>query len=326
MKTIIGVDDINIFLKSNFVVPSQISLFYRKILECWKSIKYKQTESNDNILSQYIWYNDQIKVDNTPLYSKYLNELGISQIGHLVKLDGKLKNYNELQMDYNIDQNMFMFYSGLLKSIPKKWKDQLKQQLGGVIHDDCLTYINKTKECLKNIRIKQIYGRLVAQKVDRSKACIKYSEQFNLDDNDWGNIYMLPFNLRITNQAIELNYKVIHNYVASNNLLYKIGAQVSPRCNFCHLYNQTTQHLFYDCLVVKNFWFKVMDWIKTTYDANVDINIRIVILGYEGNEGRITNVINKTIMYGKLYIYNQKYADSALMFNNFLSSYIDLIY
>ena len=79
-------------------------------------------------------------------------------------------------------------------------------------------------------------------------------------------------------------------------------------------------------MVVKFFWFKVMDWIKATYDANVDINISIVILGYEGNEGRVSNVITKTIMYGKLYIYNQKYADFALRFNNFLSSYIDLIY
>ena len=48
---------------------------------------------------------------------------------------------------------------------------------------------------------------------------MKYSEQFKLDLEQWKKIYMLPFNLKISTKAKEMNYKILHNFVATNKLL-----------------------------------------------------------------------------------------------------------
>ena len=98
---------------------------------------------------------------------------------------------------------------------------------------------------------------MVLNKIEFSKASITYSNEFTLDKADWEDIYVLPRKLKMSNKVKEINYKILHNYVATNKLLYKIGINDSPRCNFCNLYEQNTKHLFFECLSIRNFWFAI---------------------------------------------------------------------
>ena len=126
---------------------------------------------------------------------------------------------------------------------------------------------------------------------------------------------MLPFNLKISNKAKQMNYKILHNFVATNKLLYKIGKVDSPRCNFCQLYDQDTQHLFYHCMVVRNFWFRVVEYLNIEHDLTVNISLEDILFGHASIKGN--NIINKTIMLGKLYVYFCKTAEKELIFEQF---------
>ena len=69
---------------------------------------------------------------------------------------------------------------------------------------------------------KSIYKALVVKKLDRSAAYRKYTATYNLDEDEWKSILM-PHTLPISNKAKEMNYKIVHGYVATNYLLYKMN-------------------------------------------------------------------------------------------------------
>ena len=93
--------------------------------------------------------------------------------------------------------------------------------------------------------------------LDRSKANRIYSNEFNLQEEDWQNIYLLPHKIPFCNKAKEFQFKVLHRYLGTNQLLFKIGKVESPRCNFCFLYEQNIEHLLVFCNISRNFWLQV---------------------------------------------------------------------
>ena len=92
---------------------------------------------------------------------------------------------------------------------------------------------------------KEIYGNMVRCRKEHSKANEKYTTMFDITDEEWKIYYTMYGRLQIINKAKEMQYKILHDYVPTNKLLYKMTYIASPRCNFCNLYNQDTCHLFF---------------------------------------------------------------------------------
>ena len=89
---------------------------------------------------------------------------------------------------------------------------------------------------------------------------------FDITDEEWKLYYTMPMQLQVINKVKEMQYKINHDYVATNKLLYKMEYRSSPRCNFCNLYIQDTCHLFFECIEVKKFWFSLNEWLLSNYD------------------------------------------------------------
>ena len=65
------------------------------------------------------------------------------------------------------------------------------------------------------------------------------------------NIYFLIRNTTLDTKMCMFWYKVLHNILYANKMLFKFGKVISPRCSFCNLHVETIMHLFYDWLNVK---------------------------------------------------------------------------
>ena len=118
MKAILGVDDLPLFLKSNFRIPVNTTLFYEDVLRFWKEVKYKDTTSSKDIKNQYLFYNQHITINKQVIYQKSLIEKGILQVGHIIRQNGSLKSFNEVCTEYDLNQSNFMIYSGIIKKHP----------------------------------------------------------------------------------------------------------------------------------------------------------------------------------------------------------------
>ena len=188
--------------------------------------------------------------------------------------------------------------------------------------DGCFILVNNLKKNIKDVKCRDIYDSLKRTKVDCSKANVRYSEEFRIDKDEWQMIYGLLHTMKITNKTKENSFKILHNYVATNDLLNKIGVLSSPRCNFCNLYKQNTKHLFFECITVRNFWFSIAEWLRIEHDIDVNLKLRDVLFGYNVHEGN--NLVNQCIANAKLYIFNCKHNDKRLdleTFHAFATSY-----
>ena len=169
---------------------------------------------------------------------------------------------------------------------------------------------------LQHFNNRELYNALVVLNIDRSKAYTKHSEDFDIDESKWVTIYMLPHLLKVSNRVKELQYKIVHSFVATNKLLFKMKIKPSPQCNMCHLYEQTLHHLFFTCTTVRNFWFKVCDWIMNEKYIHVTLTVQKVLFGLENtNDNFYTNVI---ILNAKYFIVKCKYSDILPTINNFI--------
>ena len=86
-----------------------------------------------------------------------------------------------------------------------------------------------------------------------------------LSEEEWENIFLLPHKIPVTNKLKELQYKIIMRFVPTNYLLYKMGKVTSQTCTFCHLEPETIEHLFFDCIHVKNIWYFIInEWQRVS--------------------------------------------------------------
>ena len=76
--------------------------------------------SRDNIVSQTLWFNDDIVVDNDTLYYKSWDEKGVRFINDLLSSDGRFLSLDEFTIKYDIN-TIFLHFHSLIRAIKFKW-------------------------------------------------------------------------------------------------------------------------------------------------------------------------------------------------------------
>ena len=74
---------------------------------------------------------------------------------------------------------------------------------------------------------------------------------------DWEEKFFLLRNSARGAKIRRLQYKVWHNILIANKMLFKFGKGISSFCTFCKLLNETIIYLFHDCLILKSIWYQL---------------------------------------------------------------------
>ena len=139
------------------------------------------------------------------------------------------------------------------------------------------------------------------------KAKMRYITTLQLEDGEiWKTVYVNPFDLLVENRVIEMQYKILHRIIGTNRLLYKMGKRTSPNCDQCTMYPETIEHMFFECLIVKNFWFKLFEKYYEKKHIQVNANCTDILLYYNLDKVQQDVIVNILILYGKYYIYKCK--------------------
>ena len=49
-------------------------------------------------------------------------------------------------------------------------------------------------------------------------------------------------------------YKLLNNVLYPNKKLFQFGIISQSKCSFCELYDETSHHIFYECMYAQNSW------------------------------------------------------------------------
>ena len=112
--------------------------------------------------------------------------------------------------------------------------------------------IQSSENDLTKLNFKSLYSELVKLKCTTSKAVQDFSNKYEITNDSWKKNYKLPYELKLNNRLKEFQYRITHGYLTTNLLLYRMKILNSPRCNFCNLYNQSLEHMFFQCLPIRN--------------------------------------------------------------------------
>lgn len=312
MKNLIRVHRLDILLQSQYDIPQNVSEFYQEVLKTWQEVQLDDVQTREDVHKQYLWYNMHLPglPINNPIMHNYMDN-GIVQIKDIVKDNGTFKSMDEIVREFNINSNTFLFYQSVVQSIPQQWKkDYLKT------HKNRYEQILSTsaKKDVNNMSSKEIYTNIVRCRKEQSKANKKYTVMFDITDEEWKIYYTMYDRLQIINKAKEMQYKILHDYVATNKLLYKMTYAASPRCNFCNLYHQDTCHLFFECMEVKNFWMSLNEWLMFEHDIPISISLKTILFG----ELDAPDIQKKIVLYAKLFIFQCKYKENVPLLNTFI--------
>ena len=68
------------------------------------------------------------------------------------------------------------------------------------------------------------------------------------------------------------------------------------------MYRETVEHLFFNCMIIKNFWLDVLHCYNVYKNTDIKIEEKDIILCFVNEDKVIQNELNIIFLYGKRYI------------------------
>ena len=259
------------------------------------------------ILSEFIWFNSNIKVDSKPVHFSFFSDKNLNFIGQLFNENGNIKPWEDIKIEFHLKDTQKIYWLQIIDALPKSWKDAILKDKGNakklVIFDHHIVRKSQIGS-LNKLPSKGLYLILVDANTVKP-AAQDFENLFEPSDFNWKKIYFLIRNTNLNTKARMFQYKVLDNTLYVNKILFTFGKVISPRCSFCKLHEKTIMHLFYDCLIVKRIW----NQLKSILSNNINFPIstpQSAIFGFWDLDTNEHLILNHLLLIFKMYIYNAR--------------------
>ncbi len=105
------------------------------------------------------------------------------------------------------------------------------------------------------------------------KALINWKQFIPFSEKIWSatNTCLLP------NKVKEIHFKISHSYCPRNTFINTFRKDISPKCSFCNLENETRKHLFCNCKDSEDFWKKVSMLVSDIFYKIIKIDESMIL-------------------------------------------------
>jgi hypothetical protein len=313
MESFIEANNVTMFLLSNFDMSEKWtnSKFYYEVISSLYSInKDNQIHKEHNILDQYLPYNKYLKTSGKHVCFKELTDAGIWKVHDLFDNEGKPLTFETLE-SRGISKNKYIYWRKVILTVKNLSTDTLpvlntsENQYSLNVELPTGNNIN-----LQHSKTKHIYENLVMLKSEIPKSFAKFANIFDsFNSTCYENVCLIPRACTNNNGLKDLQYQILHKYLPTNHLLFKMGKIESMRCTFCNLQSETIVHLFFECTCVIAIWTYIVDILRAIGYENVSLTCKDVVLGYEFEKhASFSNhkEINNVILYVKSFIWHSR--------------------
>ena len=146
------------------------------------------------ILSEFIWFNSNIKVDSKPVHFSFFSDKNLNFIGQLFNENGNIKPWEDIKIEFHLKDTQKIYWLQIIDALPKSWKDAILKDKGNaknlVIFDHHI--VRKSQICsLSKLTSKELYLTLVDANTVKPAAQDYFENLFESFDFNWKNIYNL---------------------------------------------------------------------------------------------------------------------------------------
>ena len=239
--------------------PKDIPKFYSSLIELWHSISQQEPITSSSILSECIWFNTRISIDNNPITPKlFKNNITINLfVSDLFDHNGSPLSWDIFRGTHNLADSFRFQWQQCFHSIPRSYKNSIQSDLGRsrVFCEFNPHLLNKAKIVpINKLSAKYFYIMDINSIFEEPTSQKTLINRLGCENLPWKDIYLLPRKLTTDTYSRVFQFKCSHNILYLNNRLYKFGFAHSPLCSFCNLNNETIVHLFSECKISISLW------------------------------------------------------------------------
>ena len=75
------------------------------------------------ILSKFIWFNSNIKVNSKPVHFSLFFDKNFNFIGQLFNDNGNIKPWEDIKIEFHLKDIQRIYWLQIIDALPKSWKD-----------------------------------------------------------------------------------------------------------------------------------------------------------------------------------------------------------
>ena len=122
---------------------------------------------------------------------------------------------------------------------------------------------------------------------------------------DLPHLYLIPFTVTSETKISMFQYKILHNILPTNSLLYKMEKVDTPKCPHCEHESQDIKHMFLNCQCVKDFWQCFHNWYN---NGGSRLNLKQAERLYGViSKTKSRSTLNHILIVAKFHIYSCNY-------------------
>ncbi len=251
--------------------------FWKETVLAWaKYVKIYARDGIEDIVSCSLVGLHTIVNNNVLKVCKKIRDKGCVNVNGLLSERNVFYTHQEFCDKYNVRINYFD-YACLVNSIPKEWKDIIKQ------HDAKIE--NPTREYVEQMITRdKVCSYVYWNFIEQEKCSIKQQNKWNetCQKQDWKVCYSMSYKVTVDTKLRELQYKILNRFVPTNRWLYKRKLIDTEQCSFCNNHTEDIEHLFWYCEKVQIIWKDLCNWLHP-YLVIRDLKKEQVLFGLKNN-------------------------------------------
>ena len=224
----------------------------------------------------------------------------------LVNENCNFKSWETLKNEYHLDNKLYFQRMQLIHAIPLIWKPKINDSEKNVEKK----YVVQDHHLIKNTRVivlekvtaREICSVLVLSSGNTPTSQKYFGKVFSNENFDWKKIYILPRVVIINSFQRNCQYKILHNILYMNKMLFTFGNIKTPLCSFYHSYDETIKHIFLECTCVKQLWNHLRLFLMKDISLPI-LTPQTAILDFiNGIENGVYKITNDILLIFKLHI------------------------
>ena len=313
-----GLKNVNIQKEIISLQCSLVRRLYDDSFHEWKVIPLKLIKKafgshfkfHSNLLFNIITSNKFIIVDDSYVnFTKFLTK-NINFVSDLVNENCNFKSWKNLKNEYHSDNKLYFQWMQLIQVIPLIWKQKINDSEKNVEK----SYVAQDHHLIKNTRIvvldkltaREIYSMLLLSSGNTPTSQKYIGKVFPNENFDSKKIYILPRVVTINSFQRNFQYKILHNMLHINKMLFTFGKTKTPLCSFCHSYDETIKHIFLECIYVKQLWNHLRLFLTNEIYLSI-LTPQTAIFGFiNGIENNVYKIKNHILLIFKLHVYKSR--------------------
>ena len=220
------------------------------------------------------------------------------------------KIWETLKTEYHLDNELYFQWMQLIHTISLIWKQRINDSEKNVekkfVVQDHHLIKNTRVSLLKKLTAREIHSVLILSSGNTPTSQKYFGKVFPNENLDWKKIYILPRVVTINTFQRNFQYKILHNILYLNKMLFTFGKIKTPLYSFCHSYDESIKHIFLECIRVKQLWNHLRLFLMNNFSLPI-LTPKTAIFGFiNGIENSVYKITNHMLLIFKLHVFKSR--------------------